>query len=90
MYNYAPTIAEWLEVVNKHYGSLDGFHDAPSVRIMLNFCRQHKRDNNKILESIIDDGARKEFEMLFQNETDQINNYEVMLKEWLDKRNLPE
>lgn len=40
---------EWLDIVAKHYGSLDGFDDARTVRIMLRYLKEHKAHCNEMI-----------------------------------------
>lgn len=79
---------EWIATLDQHYGGLNAFEDAGSVRNMrkaeLEIIARHKR----ISAGIEDEGARAEFDETFSEEVSDAKGNVELLDKWLFERGL--
>lgn len=66
---------EWKEIVVAFYGSIDGFEDARSIRIMRSFCQNYIEQDEFVIESL-----RK------TDDPEEADRWEEKLKPWRDLR----
>lgn len=79
---------EWLASVEKNYGDLAHFEDAPTVRIMrqrlLDFIAEHR----SVSASIENEAARADYDECFAEDLGEAKAGLEKLDDWLAKRGL--
>lgn len=79
----------WRDAVVKHYGSLDLFGDAPSVRIMLNIVQQEVTELDAFFAAIAGRGLDNDpiVEQIREDYVAALNAKNELLQ-WLDNKGL--
>ncbi|QIV65876.1 hypothetical protein Cp1R7AA1_007 [Mesorhizobium phage Cp1R7A-A1] len=85
------SVTQWLADVVKHYGSLDKFTDARTVRIMRQFAFDTIAEHNQILDSISTDPENEGRKYYFDTFAEDIAAAKDQLEKldmWLGDRGL--
>jgi len=80
---------DWRKGVDNHYGNLDNFSDAPTIRNMRKTLVRALDEQESISKSVVDEDARKEFDSWFETEVVIGKKAVAEFDEWLEKRGLP-
>ena len=86
--NWLREFNAWLGVVTEHYGSLEKFQDARTIRIMIEGGSREEAELKHVLNSLDAVGLRDETYEEFLAEFLQVTRAISDLKLWLDNRNL--
>lgn len=83
------SIDRWWETIKTHYGTLDNFDDAGTVRIMRNQCRAVVADNLVTLVLLEDHPEEAaDWEASTKDEQDRVNEVLAACCAWLKSRGL--
>jgi hypothetical protein len=84
------TVENWLKNVEEHYGSLDAFPDARTVRIMLGMVEKDGAFVDKLFADAKDDPEMlREYTECFDDDRKKISDLFNRLFGWLQARQLP-
>lgn len=86
--NWLREFNAWLGVVTEHYGSLEKFSDARTIRIMIEGGNREEVELKHVLNSLDAVGLRDETYEEFLKEHLDVKNALRDLMLWLDNRNL--
>lgn len=86
---WSETFEKWLALVTEHYGSLEAFTDAPTIRIHLGTARRRIREIDAFIDSVEGKLPVEEFRPWIL-ERAKVKNIEADLKGWLEHKGLPE
>jgi hypothetical protein len=78
----------WRDVVTGHYGSIDAFEDARTIRIMLGGLTREGDELARIRSTMTTDEQRAEWDSAMWEEEADIRKYRAELVAWLEKRGL--
>jgi hypothetical protein len=78
---------EWRNKVIDHYGSIDAFEDARTIRTMLRFLHEKSFEDERIASEATPAGL-KMWREAFAEERAEIVTYKKELEDWLTKRGL--
>jgi hypothetical protein len=85
------SVTQWLSSVIEHYGSLDKFTDAPTVRHMRRFALETITEHNRILDTISVDpknADRLDYHSVFETDIAAAKDQLEKLDMWLGDRGL--
>ncbi|MCG5484012.1 MAG: hypothetical protein KK482_09860 [Sinorhizobium meliloti] len=84
------SISKWWETIKTHYGALEKFEDATTVRIMRNQCRAWVADD-VITVILLEEGPADllaEYDARIQAERDEVDTVLGACCSWLKARGL--
>jgi hypothetical protein len=82
-------IIDWRHTVEQHYGSLDQFKDATTVRFMLQGCRRLLDEDAQMLRDLVKfPKEHQDWVESFADERQRIGEIEKELAAWLKERGL--
>lgn len=79
---------EWRQTVIDHYGSIENFADATTIRTMLNMCEAWLKEDARIIDGIKGIAAQEEYAAIFADERQVYTELKVELEAWLAGRGL--
>lgn len=79
---------EWRKTIDKHYGGLDGFSDAPSIRNMLREERKALDEQSRTRALLTTDEHRKLWDETFEGDRKEMETAIAELEGWLAKRGM--
>ncbi|QSY98547.1 hypothetical protein J2J97_32090 (plasmid) [Rhizobium bangladeshense] len=79
---------EWMKIITGHYGSLDAFEDAPTIRNVLRMVTDEQDELVRIRAMLTNDEQRKEWDSVMWEDVADITSYRKDLMAWLEKRGL--
>lgn len=79
---------QWRDGVIAHYGSIEKFHDARTIRIMLGFLIEMEREDKRISETIKSRQGKKHWQDAFSEDRAALQSFKKELEDWLKIREL--
>ncbi|RWI47581.1 MAG: hypothetical protein EOR25_15635 [Mesorhizobium sp.] len=85
-YNTIQPFKDWLDIVEQHYGSLDKFSDAPTVRIQLEHVNATLTENEELIAHLKTVPTAETWP--WEQDNKYLHNLKEKLEQWLHNRNL--
>ncbi|RWM32594.1 MAG: hypothetical protein EOR77_21425 [Mesorhizobium sp.] len=83
-YNTIQPFKDWLDIVEQHYGSLDKFSDAPTVRIQLEHVNDTLAENESLIKHLTTAEAWP-----WEQDNKFLRELKEQLEQWLAQRSSP-
>jgi len=84
-YDYTPTLKHWLAQVEEHYGSLENFSDAGTIRIQLANAEKTIAENDEFLAAVSDIDINTQS---WEDDLVFLRDLKERLTKWLHDRSL--
>ncbi|RWP44339.1 MAG: hypothetical protein EOR04_05300 [Mesorhizobium sp.] len=86
-YNTIQPFKDWLDIVEQHYGSLDNFPDACTVRIQLGHVNDTIAENDELIAHLKTVPTAETWP--WEQDNKFLRNLKEQLEQWLTNRSLP-